>query len=253
MIENHVMKANHFLSYSFLFLITFFTTLSCRGGVIINGTRIIYPDNEKEITVKLTNKGKYPVLVQNWIDNGNSDELPENISVPFFLTPPINRIDQGKSQTLRISRIKDINSSVNEESIYWLNVLEIPPKPNEANAEYANNLQIALRTRIKLFYRPESIKKTLSSTEAAEQLEWSVVDGDLSVTNNSPYHVSLVSIILKYNKYNEVIEGEMISPNSTRKFKTKNTISDISDKTILYEYVNDWGAVNQVNYSPGKN
>lgn len=169
------------------------------------------------------------------------------------MTPPINRIDQGKSQTLRISRIKDINSSVNEESIYWLNVLEIPPKPNEANAEYANNLQIALRTRIKLFYRPESIKKTLSSTEAAEQLEWSVVDGDLSVTNNSPYHVSLVSIILKYNKYNEVIEGEMISPNSTRKFKTKNTISDISDKTILYEYVNDWGAVNQVNYSPGKN
>lgn len=43
------------------------------AGVIISGTRVIYNENEKEVTVKISNEGKVPVLIQNWIDTGNVD------------------------------------------------------------------------------------------------------------------------------------------------------------------------------------
>ncbi|HBA9701628.1 TPA: fimbria/pilus periplasmic chaperone, partial [Escherichia coli] len=33
-----------------------------RASIVISGTRIIYPENEKEITVKVSNPGKLPVL-----------------------------------------------------------------------------------------------------------------------------------------------------------------------------------------------
>ncbi|PJI52023.1 molecular chaperone EcpD, partial [Methylobacterium radiotolerans] len=41
-----------------------------------------------------------------------------------------------------------------KESVFWLNVLEIPPK-DKANQ---NLLQMAFRSRIKLFYRPAGLK-----------------------------------------------------------------------------------------------
>ncbi|WP_411705940.1 fimbria/pilus periplasmic chaperone [Edaphovirga cremea] len=55
--------------------------------MVIGGTRVIYPEKEREITVKLTNAGKSPVLAQSWIDDGNVDSKPDNISVPFLLIP----------------------------------------------------------------------------------------------------------------------------------------------------------------------
>ncbi|MGT9169473.1 fimbria/pilus periplasmic chaperone, partial [Escherichia coli] len=40
------------------------------------------------------------------------------------------------------------------ESLFYYNVREIPPKSGKANT-----LQIALQTRIKLFWRPKALEK----------------------------------------------------------------------------------------------
>lgn len=40
------------------------------------------------------------------------------------------------------------------ETLFYFNVREIPPKSDKENV-----LQVALQSRLKLFYRPESIKK----------------------------------------------------------------------------------------------
>ena len=74
-----------------------------QASIVINGTRIIYNGKKKEVTVSVTNNNKVPVLIQNWIDAGLDKAIPEKISVPFVLTPPINRVDAGKSQSLRIT------------------------------------------------------------------------------------------------------------------------------------------------------
>lgn len=88
-----------------LCLVTGGFSLQVQAGVIINGTRVIYPGDDSEITVQVTNNGKRPVLVQSWLDTGDSQATPDTITTPFVLTPPINRLDAGKAQSLRVAAI----------------------------------------------------------------------------------------------------------------------------------------------------
>ncbi|MBB9228921.1 fimbria/pilus periplasmic chaperone, partial [Escherichia coli] len=66
---------------------------------IVNGTRFIYPGNEKEITVQLSNTADRPALAQAWLDNGNADATPDTITTPFIITPPISRVDAKYSHS----------------------------------------------------------------------------------------------------------------------------------------------------------
>ncbi|EMT6576925.1 fimbrial biogenesis chaperone [Providencia rettgeri] len=243
------MQYKHGFIYKFFFLFIFLFSFSSQASVVINGTRVIYPGNEKEVTVKLSNKGNQPVLVQSWIDDGDQNALPENMNVPFFLTPPINRIEPNKSQTLRISYAGDKEKTKSEESIYWLNVLEIPPAPKVNDNKVSNSLQVAFRTRIKLFYRPEAINNKFDAAKSAEELIWSIENGKLTAHNQSPYFVSLISITLGTENQQEIVDGEMIAPNQSKQFEFKNRNLVNSGNTVSYEYINDWGAVNTVNYS----
>ncbi len=47
------------------------------------------------------------------------------------------------------------NLPEDRESVYYVNVKAIPPAPAE---ESANTLQLAIKTRMKLFYRPAGLK-----------------------------------------------------------------------------------------------
>lgn len=211
-------------------------------SVIVNGTRVIYPGNEQEVTVKLSNNGKLPVLVQSWVDNGDISAKPEKIEVPYILTPPVNRIEPEKSQTLRLSYTASPQLPEDRESVYWLNVLEIPP----TKSNVPNRLQMAFRTRIKLFYRPAAIADSSKVNEAAESLKWSVVGGELQANNTSPYYISLVSINVSQSGSKLSIEGEMVPPMNKRNFKLKGNRTFVHGATILYEYIDDWGAVKTV-------
>lgn len=57
------------------------------------------------------------------------------------------------------------------ESVFWFNVLEVPPKPDAAKAANQSLLQLASCTRIKLFYRPEGLSGIPSDAPLA--LKWS--------------------------------------------------------------------------------
>lgn len=224
----------------FLFFIIF--PLFSTANVIISGTRVIYVENEKEMTVKLTNEGNFPVLIQSWIDGGEINASPENVNVPFVITPPVVRIEADQAQTLRLSYTASKELPKDRESVYWLNILEIPPSSKTLTA---NQLQIAYRSRIKLFYRPLSINETKKVIEAAESLIFVKNKNGVDVYNHSPYYISLVSFNIGNNT--KAIDGEMISPFSHLSFKT-DKISAINqgNNTIIYNYVNDWGALKSV-------
>jgi chaperone protein EcpD len=57
------------------------------------------------------------------------------------------------------------------ETLYWFNVLEIPPKSKAANDENLNQLQLAFRTRIKFIFRPDGLKG--NPLDAAANVTWS--------------------------------------------------------------------------------
>lgn len=208
------------------------TSMVASASVVIGGTRVIYPADAKEVTVKLTNKGSGPVLIQSWIDNGDTKEKPENISVPFILTPPINRVEPSKGQTLRLSYTGG-SLPTNKESVFWLNVLEIPAKGVKQGDE--NYLQMAFRSRIKLFFRPAGLGG--NANDAAKTLTWSSSSNQVLASNPTPYYVSLVTVRMNGKE----VEGQMIAPGESKKFPLPATASG---NKVSFEFVNDYGAIN---------
>src|SRR4051795_2741969 len=84
-----------------LLAIAFFTaTQPAAAGVVVNGTRVVYPADKREVTISLHNTGATPSLVQAWIDAGDANSKPGESKVPFVLTPPLFRLDPTKVQTL---------------------------------------------------------------------------------------------------------------------------------------------------------
>lgn len=235
-----------FIKISFTFLLAALlgsiSTFSS-ASIVITGTRVIYPASQKEVTVKLNNTGKGPVIIQSWIDTGDADAKPENIKTPFVLTPPMNRVDPGKSQTLRL-RYTGTPLPTNKESVFYLNVLEIPSISE--GKENANALNLAFRSRIKIFFRPDGLAG--NANEAAKTLTWSVTPTGLRATNPSPYHVSLIDVTTMAAGKKSKAEGEMIAPGASRDFKLSGVKSG---SKITYSSVNDYGAMD-VNESVAK-
>lgn len=204
------------------------------ASAVISGTRVIYSSDSKEVSVKITNNGPAPVLIQSWIDNGNQYARPSTIKVPFVLTPPINRVDAGKGQTLRIS-YTGASLPTDKETVYWLNVLEVPGKDKSKSAN--NTLQMAFHSRIKLFYRPASLQGNVN--DAPKSVTWHSKGNSLQAMNPTPYYVNFVNLSLNGKK----VEAAMVSPRSTMTVE----LPGKPGGRIRGAYVNDYGAVN--NYS----
>ncbi|PLM40663.1 pilus assembly protein, partial [Klebsiella quasipneumoniae] len=100
---------------------------SADASMVIDGTRIVFPGDKKEIAVRATNVGETPSLTQVWVDDGRVQNRPEKDSAPFIVLPPIVRIEPGKGQSWRLvfngSRLPQ-----DRESLFWFNLLDIPPE-----------------------------------------------------------------------------------------------------------------------------
>ncbi|HBT4804007.1 TPA: fimbria/pilus periplasmic chaperone [Klebsiella quasipneumoniae subsp. similipneumoniae] len=210
-----------------------------QAGVVINGTRIIYPSDEKEITVQVTNNGKRPVLVQSWLDNGDSQATPDTITTPFVLTPPINRLDAGKAQSLRITAVSTALLPQDRESLFWLNVLEIPSRPG-GDIKPENYLQLAVRSRIKFFWRPASLRE--SASNAPQSLRWFTSAQGLKATNPTPFYISLATLTIA----GKTTDADMVEPFSSRIFFD---VRSRSGDTIKAEWIDDYGAVRSQNFT----
>lgn len=231
---------------AFAILLCLLAGSAVQASVTLTGTRIIFSGGEKEATIQLTNEGTKPSLVQTWLDKGNNQETPENIDVPFIITPTIMRIEAGKSQTLRIIYSGEALPA-DKESLFWLNVLDVPPK--EEMQSNSNNLQFAFRTRVKLMYRPSNLKG--SAQDAPDQIQWSAgVDAKnqpaLTARNPSPFVVNIAGIELKLNgKSFEAGVGPVL-PGETAVFPLKEpTGADLSHSVgaaVMFSSINDWGS-----------
>ncbi|PSE46147.1 pilus assembly protein [Acinetobacter nosocomialis] len=211
--------------------------------IILHGTRVIYPSDAREVSLQLSNNGTTPSLVQSWIDDGNSKSTPDESNVPFIITPPISRVEPTKGQTLRITALPSASQlNQNKENIFWLNVLDIPPKPEGKkqvnNEPLPNNfLQLAIRSRIKFFYRPVNLKENIDTF--SEKIQW-VKNGEiLLIKNPTPFYITMSSIFQEVNhqKIDLLKQGLMLSPFSEDQIKLKN--SNITNMSFVY--INDYG------------
>jgi chaperone protein EcpD len=214
-----------------------------QASVTIAGTRVVYPLGQREVTVKLDNDSHDPSLVQVWMDSGNAGAKPGEADAPFVITPPIFRMDSKKSQTLRVICSCEALPT-DRESVYWLNVLGIPPKANGTNN--ANTLQFAFRTRIKVFVRPSRLAGNPAG--APGQLSWKLVpapDGQgqtVSVSNPTPYFVSFseVDVVGGGRTYRNE-QGGMVAPRGTAVLSVAQMNAAAADAKVRYTAISDYG------------
>ncbi|GGD46693.1 fimbrial biogenesis chaperone [Pseudoxanthomonas indica] len=208
----------------------------------VHGTRVIYPAEEREVTVSVDNVGKTPRLLQVWVDDGKENTTAETATAPFLLTPPMSRVEPGKGQSFRLM-FTGGDVPQDRESVFWFNVLEIPPKP-EAKDAPANYLQFAVRTRLKIFYRPKGLKDDPLS--ALDTLTWRLVhDGTslaLECTNPSPYNVSVANVRFKGT---ELPKDSIEQPSGMCTAKSSHRIvlpgHESGSGTLIYNAINDYG------------
>ncbi|MEN6080095.1 fimbrial biogenesis chaperone [Chromobacterium piscinae] len=220
-------------------------TSAALAGVVISGTRVVYKAEDREVTVKVNNPGKEPSLVQVWADSGNEKSVPDTADAPFLIMPPIFRVDPAKGQTLRLT-FTGADLSKERESVFWLNVLDVPPLPKAGN-EQRNFMQVAFRSRIKLFYRPSGLQGT--PDDAADKLSWTLLPQAggkgymLRASNRAAYNVSLNRAMLLVGKHEYETDGGMVPPGGSHDFALKDLkLKPDAGAKLTYESINDYGA-----------
>ncbi|MCY1221170.1 putative fimbrial chaperone YadV [compost metagenome] len=214
-----------------------------QASVVIEGTRIVYPAAQKEATVRMHNKGNKVVLMQVWADRGNPVSQAQDADAPFLMTPPIFRLDPARSQTVRVIFTGEPLPQ-DRESVFWFNSLEVPATPANKGQNY---MQIAVRSRLKVFYRPEGLRG--NPAEAARSLEWKLVtDGVTTVLqgrNPSPFHVSLGTVALVQDGKRHDAGNGMIEPFGTLEFALESRGGNAAGGQVSYGWISDYGAVEQ--------
>lgn len=219
-----------------------FITLSTSSmaAMTIAGTRVIFPGGEQEVTVRTTNKGDKPSLVQVWVDDGHSDADVNKMKVPFIVTPPVYRVEPGKGQSLRLI-YNNMALPQDRESVFWLNMLEIPPV---YKGPAKDRLELAFRTRIKIFYRPKSLDKATSNV-GVKDLKWTVMPQGkkIKVNNPTPYYYSFDTMTLFSGVQKVSVNAEMVAPFSSSEFTFSKNSPAITKLTGgEFSLLNDYGA-----------
>lgn len=218
----------------FLFSL-FFSCYSLASNIIVNGTRFIYPGNEKEITIQMSNTADRPAIAQSWLDDGNPDETPDTIKTPFQITPPIARIEAKGGQVLRIKLMDKAGLPTDRESIWWLNILDIPAI-SKKNGKDDNTLQLAIRSRFKFIYRPANLG---SAQNAINNLLITAKGSQLYFENKTPFYLTVTKVAT-----NDSValnsKTLTIAPYATEVVSIKKSLKP--GTSLLLNSLNDFGA-----------
>lgn len=207
-----------------------------RAAVHVQATRVVYSGDDASASVALRNNSTLPYLVQTWLDTGDASSMPENL--PMTLTPPLMRLAPGEEAVVR-AIYSGSGLPQDKESLFWINIQEIPPASSATNA-----LQIAIRTRIKLFYRPSQLKMSLD--EAARSLKWHMDGPSLIIRNPSPLHITFAYIQNRQAGKAEAASAiDMIKPGETLAVPARGLDLGKSGQ-LAFGYINDYGGVSEV-------
>nr|WP_244109168.1 MULTISPECIES: molecular chaperone [Burkholderia] len=210
------------------------------AAIVPDRTRVIFNEGEQAAIVTISNQSTtYPYLVQSWLEDAKGNK----ITSPLMVVPPLQRIEANERNVLRIAKLPGAALPADRESVFYLNIREVPPKTDTPNA-----LQIALHTQMKLFYRPKAV-------QPARDEDWTLpmtlrVDAaahKLVFDNPTPYHVTVVDVSSGAQKTPVPMDPVMVSPMSTADVPFKAAMPS----TLFVTHIDDFGGQVAVEYACG--
>lgn len=103
-------------------------------------------------------------------------------------------------------------------------------------------MQLAIRSRIKFFFRPAHLK--LTPNDAYLKVTWHQEEGRIKAVNPTPYYITYNKIAVDQNKHLTPVEhGGMIPPFSSTVFALKGRTAPANK--VSWVIVNDYGGYQQ--------
>lgn len=208
------------------------------AGVVVGGTRIIYPSNQAEVQVTLKNKDNDKrYLVQSWVSNVDDSKAP------FIITPPIYKLDENRQTLLHV--VYTGNKSAfpqDRESLFMANIKSISAISEELRN--SNTLQFAIKTKLKLFYRPSSLKDS-EAKMAWRSLQFNRNQNQLVVKNPTPFYVTFGQLTVAGKPVKPASEEHspsaltmMVAPFGEQSFPLPSEVKG----NVIWTAINDFGS-----------
>lgn len=208
---------------------------SAHAALTLSNTRVVFDSNKRNVAITVNNPSDRAFAVQSWV---NTEADDQTTAVPFIVSPGLFRLDPTKEQLVQINALPNTLPR-DRESLFYFNVQEIPQVESVAE----NQLNFALRTRIKFFYRPQELKD--NPTDRLKDLRWSIQQeagqGYLQVDNPSPFHVSFIRIDIISNGQTTALDNTaMLAPLSSQRYALQD-VKPGQAPQVTFSTINDYG------------
>lgn len=217
------------------------TTCSTMASIAIDRTRVIVTERDRSASAILKNtNASLPFLAQSWIE----DATGKKITSPLLVSPPLQRINGGQKGIARVTKTAEIRQlPTDKETLFYLNIREIPPKSDQPNV-----LQLAMQSRIKLFYRPLAIIPKKNNLPWQREVTFKKQGGRWQIENPTPYYVTITRLDKEGTAENRGkltdFAGVLIAPQSTQQIQ----VADGTVNNFTMTYVNDYGGSPRLRY-----
>lgn len=135
------------------------------------------------------------------------------------------------NNTLRIINATNHQLPGDRESLFWVNVKAIPAMEKDQKNE--NTLQLAIISRIKMFYRPTNL--AMAPEEAPAMLRFRRSGSKLTLINPTPYFITVTNM----KAGNSNLPNTMVPP----KGEVSVDITHAATGDISFQTINDYGAL----------
>ncbi|NDL00404.1 fimbria/pilus periplasmic chaperone [Photorhabdus bodei] len=178
-------------------------------GVGINTTRIIYPADSRATTASVSNTSKEAVyLIQATVSSTSAGDK----TAPFLVTPPLFRMEPNSQNQVRIIKTGP-TLPADRESLFWFTAKAIPlssESDNRSQRNVSGGIQFAIANTIKLMYRPSGL--SVSPEQGFGSLRFKPAAAGITVTNPSPYYITLTSLNVGGQEVMMQQKANMVSP-----------------------------------------
>ncbi len=205
-----------------------------RAVVNVEGTRVIIHQGELSASLTLSNSEKQPTMVQIWSDNGDPLTPPDKTTTPLIAVPPVFSMKPGEVRVVQLMLTSTGTLSKEKESLFWLNIYQIPP--NTAAVSGVRQVVLPLRLRMKVFIRPEGVDDPVEQDGSKLRFNLQPTQNGerMLVTNPTRWHMNLTNMSFMKSG----LGGVMVAPESSVSIPVE---SGKGTRPLKYELINDLG------------
>lgn len=217
---------------SLFILLSLLVSSHAIGAFVLNGTRFIYEEGQKNISFEVKNMSNNTYGGHIWIDN----TIQNKQNVYIIPSPPIFKINKKEKQIIRLMKVNDALPK-DRESLFWLNVQELPPRPKKVEG---SALALALDTQVKLLYRPKYL--AASRKNAEKKITITQRNGSFFLKNPTPFFFAIM--FLKSNKKEIKLNQQAAQNIATFSPFSEVSLGKISlNNRVTIGAINDWGGM----------